>query len=220
MKLDVYNLNHNIVSKAELSDPVVLCDSAMTQALDYLRSSSFYSISHSKDRSEVSGSGIKPWRQKGTGNARAGSRRSPLWRGGGITFGPLSVDNHTKRIPSKLLKSSAVTALVNRIATGNVAITDEISVDKISTSNLYRTLGSFGLANGTLIICNASPEIVLSARNISGLTLKGHGVNALDILSARNIIISLDMLKSFFADIKTTETSTTKASKPATSKDK
>ncbi len=93
-----------------------LIQQAVTTALANRRAAT----AHTKDRSEVSGSGKKPWRQKGTGNARAGSIRSPLWRGGGVTFGPTNVRNYTKRLPQKMRQLALAMALSSKVKAHSV----------------------------------------------------------------------------------------------------
>ncbi len=141
------------------------------------------------DRSEVAGSGIKPWRQKGTGRARAGSRRSPIWRGGGITFGPTREQHFHKDIPSKKRTAALRSALAGKTAE-EVIIIKNIKLDKISTKQVKEILDKVGAIRNVLIITEEKNEILeKSIRNLADVMSKNwNDLNILNVLKAQKII--------------------------------
>lgn len=200
MKTQIFNQNYKAVSEINITSPSAIHNSGVTQAMHFLSASSYISVAHTKDRGDVSGSNIKPWKQKGTGNARAGSKRSPLWRGGGVTFGPLSTDNNLKRIPKKMLLLAKQAVLLDKIESGNVKIIDKLILPSISTKKAVDIINGFGLSGRTLIIADKTLENTMSLRNVSSVTYKSNDANALDISSYKNIIITLDQLKNIYSD--------------------
>jgi large subunit ribosomal protein L4 len=200
MKTQVFDQNLKAISEINITNPTAIHKSGVTQVMHYLSASSYLSVAHTKDRGEVSGSNIKPWKQKGTGNARAGSKRSPLWRGGGVTFGPLSTDNNLKRIPKKMLILAKQAAMLDKIESGKVKILDNLALLSVSTKNAVNIINGFGLSGRILIIADKTLENTMSLRNISSVTYKSNDANALDISSYKNIIITLNQLKSIFPE--------------------
>lgn len=200
MKTQIFNQNYKAVSEINITSPSAIHNSGVTQAMHFLSASSYISVAHTKDRGDVSGSNIKPWKQKGTGNARAGSKRSPLWRGGGVTFGPLSTDNNLKRIPKKMLLLAKQAVLLDKIESGNVKIIDKLILPSISTKKAVDIINGFSLSGRTLIIADKTLENTMSLRNVSSVTYKSNDANALDISSYKNIIITLDQLKNIYSD--------------------
>lgn len=124
-----------------------------------------------KTRAEVSGGGAKPWRQKGTGRARAGSNRSPLWRKGGVTFGPKPRD-YTWELPKKMRRLAMCTALSAKLADKEMVVLDELAVEEIKTRKIVQILKNLKL-NGriTLIPGQADDKLRLSGRNIKSLSI-------------------------------------------------
>jgi len=141
-------------------------------------------------RSEVSGGGKKPWKQKGTGRARAGSSRSPLWRHGGAVFGPKPFNNYTKRMPRKMRRLALRSALSTRVA-DLIGLT-EWKLDKPSTKTVANFLKAVGAHGKTLIILDAPNELVSrSARNLAGVTLILAGnLNVKDLLNHDKIVVT------------------------------
>lgn len=142
---------------------------------------------HTKNRGEVSGGGRKPWKQKGTGRARAGSTRSPLWRKGGTVFGPRSTRNYAVTLPAKLRSRALALALNLRAESKNIFTLDSLPTDG-KTKSLVPVLGD---AKGkTLLVLDAPAAAVSRAgRNLAGLTVKlAAQVNAQDVLAANRIV--------------------------------
>ncbi|MDD2767029.1 MAG: 50S ribosomal protein L4 [Candidatus Moranbacteria bacterium] len=125
-------------------------------------------IAHTKDRSERSGSGIKPWRQKGTGRARAGSAQSPLWRKGGVTFGPTKDRNFSKDTNQKMRQKAVMIALSEKIRSGKMIVVDELNYTEKKTKLFAETLKAFGITNRSLVLSLTGDERALTvmSRNI------------------------------------------------------
>jgi len=145
-----------------------------------------------KTRSEVSGGGKKPWRQKGTGRARAGSIRSPLWVGGGITFGP-KPRSFDKKIPKKVKKLALRSILTDKLNNENLIVLDNLKFDQPKTSQMVELLKNLELdgAKVVIVIAEKDANIYLSARNIPGVkTLLVEALNAYDLLNNDYVIIA------------------------------
>lgn len=125
-------------------------------------------IAHTKDRSERAGSGAKPWRQKGTGRARAGTKKSPLWRKGGITFGPNKNQNWSKNTNQKMRQKAVMIALSEKIRSGKMIIIDNLDYPEQKTKLFSATLSAIGITGKSLIFCLTGDERVSArmSRNI------------------------------------------------------
>src|SRR5690554_2027014 len=144
-----------------------------------------------KTRGEVSGGGKKPWRQKGTGRARHGSIRSPLWVGGGVTFGP-KPRTFDKKVPRKVKKLALRSILTHKLETGSLIVLDELKFDKPKTSQMVEVLRNLELygAKVVIVIPEKDKNVYLSARNIPGVkTLVVDALNAYDLLDNDYLII-------------------------------
>ena len=151
-----------------------------------------------KTRGEVSGGGAKPWRQKGTGRARAGSRTSPVWRGGGTVFGPLPRD-YSYNLPKKVKKLALKMALSARNQEGNLVIVDRIEFPEVKTKNFVKVMSNFQFNNCLVITDEIDEKVGLSARNAIGFkVLPVAGLNVYDILKYSKLMLlqsSLAMLE-------------------------
>ena len=141
-------------------------------------------------RALVRGGGAKPWRQKGTGRARAGSIRSPLWRGGGTTFGPLTKDWH-ERVPQKVRRIAFVSALSDKAADGQVRIVELEAFDAPRTQRLVKALGGWDAEGKVLFLTRAYEEnLFKSGRNVARLTIKKFSdASALDVLRHEVVVV-------------------------------
>jgi len=168
---------------------------------------------HTKDRSEVRGGGRKPWRQKGTGRARAGSSRSPIWKGGGVTFGPRKDKIFKKEIPSKIRRKALFMVLSEKVRKNLLILLDELKVSKPKTKEIVTILEKLPCNKNCLIISpNYDKSLFLSGRNIPKVaTIEARNLNALDVLSFKYLLISKDAVKTiketFLAGKKTEEES-------------
>jgi len=143
-----------------------------------------------KTRSEKRGTGAKPWRQKGTGRARAGTIRSPIWRGGGIVFGPKPRDYRTA-VPKRKRQQALKSALSVSLSAGKLLVVDSIECTEPKTRIIARMLNDLGVERKVLIvIAEPNREIYLAARNLaSARTVPVGSLNALDVLGAENVVI-------------------------------
>ncbi|MBU1136889.1 50S ribosomal protein L4 [Patescibacteria group bacterium] len=154
-------------------------------------------IAHTKDRSEVRGGGKKPWRQKGTGRARHGSIRSPIWRGGGITFGPTKDRNFSKKINKKMRRKALFMSLSSKVKDKEIVLIDKIELTEAKTKIMSQALNNLSskmekdFKKGTLIVLPSSDKkLSLASRNIQKIKLVGaDNLNLLDILSHRYLLI-------------------------------
>lgn len=144
-----------------------------------------------KTRGLVSGSGRKPWKQKGTGRARVGSIRSPLWKGGGTTFGPLPRD-YSYNIPKKKYRAAISSALTAKLNEGELVVVDEISLPEAKTKLLHERLTKLGLKGKTLIIVDVKDEkIERAAGNIPNVkVIQVNHLNLYDILYYKYLLIN------------------------------
>ncbi|MEX1052119.1 MAG: 50S ribosomal protein L4 [Patescibacteria group bacterium] len=154
------------------------------QALLARQASKRQGTSHVKTRSEVSGGGRKPWRQKGTGRARAGSNRSPLWVGGGITFGPRKERNYKVALPKKMSRQ-ALLQLINHLNDQNrVIVVKSLALTEAKTKAALKLLGSHNLIGKKTILVTEKiePELVMAARNLKGIkTVVASNLSILDL---------------------------------------
>ena len=154
-------------------------------------------ISHTKDRSEVRGGGAKPWRQKGTGRARHGSRRSPIWIGGGVTHGPTNERNFKKRLPKNIKKKALFIALSEKLRNDLIIIVDSFDINEIKTKKVIEMLNNLGIKESCLIVLpKIDSNMILSTRNIPKVnTIQAKDINCLDILSSKYLVIDKEGLK-------------------------
>lgn len=142
-----------------------------------------------KTRIEVTGGGIKPWRQKGTGRARAGSNTSSIWRGGGVAFGPKPRDYSTK-LNKKVKKMALAMAMSARYQEGNLVVLDDFSMDTIKTKDFVRVMNTLEIENGLIITSGCNENVNKSARNVNGYkVLPIEGLNVYDILLHKKLVI-------------------------------
>jgi large subunit ribosomal protein L4 len=142
-----------------------------------------------KARSMVRGGGSKPWRQKGTGRARAGTNRSPLWRGGGIVFGP-SPRDYDLALPKKVRKGALRSALSLKTKEGKIWILDNLEFEEIKTKRFVEFMKSFGFDNALVVLDRENINVERSARNVPGVkVLRVEGLNVYDILAHENLVL-------------------------------
>ncbi len=147
-----------------------------------------------KMRGEVSGGGKKPWRQKGTGRARHGSIRSPLWRGGGITFGPTSERNFKLNINKKMAKKAFLTAISGKVKDNELLILDEVKLSVPKTKEMAKIMANFPqIKSGVFVVSNKNEDIKKAGRNLAKLKIIGiDNLNILDILKYKFLILTKD----------------------------
>ena len=198
--IDVVDKSNKKLEVLELSDKifgskvnVFLLQQAVTMYLANQRKS----FAKVKTREEVRGGGKKPWRQKGTGRARAGSIRSPLWRGGGVTFGPIPKDWHYQ-LPKKIKKQALISSINAKINKGNIIVVDEISPASHKTKDMSAILKNLKINAEKVIIVADLPgaNLLRSGRNIRNLNIvRVEDVNAYDILVKDKLVFEKKALK-------------------------
>ena len=146
-----------------------------------------------KTRGLVSGGGRKPWRQKGTGRARVGSTRTPIWRGGGIVFGPLP-RSYSFKLSGKVQRGALRSALSLRASQGAVLVVSEFELEKPSTKRLREQLDELGATKRILLVdVKPNRELLLSARNLPGVEVRSvAGLHTYEVLAARHVFLSED----------------------------
>jgi len=164
---------------------------------------------HTKDRGEVRGGGRKPWRQKGTGRARVGSIRSPLWRGGGITFGPRKERNFEKKIPKKIRRKALLMVLSEKAKNNLLILLDDLKIEKPKTKllkelveNLRANIENFKKGSALIILPEMDKNLLLASKNISEiLTIQAKDLNVVDLLSFKYLILpekAIEVIKKTF----------------------
>lgn len=161
--------------------------------------------SETKTRSEVSGGGAKPFRQKGTGRARQGSIRSPHMTGGGVVFGP-HMRSYNKKLPKKMRRAAIRSALTAKLADGDIVVVESLAMDKISTKGMLAMLSAIGAPLGgriLIVVDEVSEVITKSLRNIDNVSLRlSPGVSVRDLLVSHKIIMTkaaIEMLQGVLA---------------------
>ncbi len=194
-----YNTTGKQVGDIELADSVFsenINEHAVHQVVTAQLAKIRQGTASTKTRSEVRGGGRKPWRQKGTGRARHGSIRSPLWVGGGIVFGPKPRE-YNKKVPRKVKKLALRSILTDKVNTGSLIVVEDLNFIEPKTKNMVELLKSLELdgAKVVVIIPDKDANIYLSARNIPGVkTLVVDALNAYDLLNNDYIIVAQEAI--------------------------
>ena len=213
MKTDVYNLEGKKVETLDLPESVFGLKwnpSLVHQVVESMRSNRRKGTAKAKGRGEVSGGGKKPWRQKGTGRARHGSIRSPIWVGGGVTHGPVLEKNYSRKINKKTKKKAFFMVLAKKNADGEMLVADEIVLSDAKTKaakkaleNLSRIKGfdSLNKKGAKIIVSPKDKKTLLAFRNMPGVkTMEARNMNALDALSVRYLIVGRDDILNLVKD--------------------
>jgi large subunit ribosomal protein L4 len=190
--LDIYNTNKEKVSQVELDKKIFsreVTPHLLHEVVKMQLASRRKGTASTKNRSRVRGGGTKPWRQKGTGRARAGTIRSPLWTGGGVVFGPLPRD-YSYRVNKKAKKAALRAALSSKLKEHKLFILDNFNLAEIKTKSFVTILDTLKIEEA-LIIDTANINLEKSARNISSVkVLRPEGLNVYDILKYDALIIT------------------------------
>lgn len=196
MKIKVFNQNKEAVKEIELPREIfeVEVNSDLIHQVVLVQSANRrQKIAKVKDRSEVRGGGKKPWRQKGTGRSRHGSIRSPLWKGGGVTFGPRSEKVLKKRIPKKMRIKALFMVLSAKAKENLVLVLDKLEFKKPKTKKMAEILNKLFLKDGSglVVLSKMDKNLILSIRNIAGVNpIQAKDLNVLDLLSCKYVLIS------------------------------
>ena len=189
---EVYNTDNKKVGEVELNDNLfglevkkyILHDIVKMQMANRRAGTA-----STKTRTEVRGGGAKPYRQKGTGRARAGTNRSPLWRGGGVIFGPKPRD-YSYKLPKKVRKLGLRMALSTRFSEDNMVILDGFDLADIKTKQFVEVMKKLDIENGLIVIPEKNENLEKSSRNVQGYkVIAAEGLNVYDILLHRRLVL-------------------------------
>ncbi len=198
-KISVLNLSGEKVKDLTLKDEVwniEVNEGVLAEAIINQRASLRQGTASTKTRAEVSGTGRKPWRQKGTGHARQGSKRSPQWPGGGIAFGPKPRD-YDKKMNKKVRRLAIKSALSTKFKEKNLIVLENFNLNSNKTKEFANTLKNLKALSKSLIITSEENEnLILAVRNNRNVTnLNVSGINVLDIMLNENLIIDETSVK-------------------------
>ncbi|MCR4690342.1 MAG: 50S ribosomal protein L4 [Lachnospiraceae bacterium] len=193
--VSVFNMEGKEVGSMELNDAIFgvevnehLVHMAVLQHLAAKRQGT----QKAKTRSEVSGGGRKPWRQKGTGHARQGSNRSPQWKGGGVVFAPTPRD-YSFKLNKKEKKAALKSALTSRVQENKLIVVDELKLDEIKTKNFANVMNNLKIEKGLVVLADNDTNVVLSARNMEKVnTTLASQINVYDIMNGGTIVLTKD----------------------------
>ena len=200
MEVDVRNTQGQVVEQAEISDLLFnapIYEALVHQALVRQRANARQGTHSTKTRAEARGGGRKPWRQKYTGRSRQGSIRSPLWRHGGVAFGP-KPRSYRQDIPVRMRRQALRSVLTSKLAEGDLIIIDSFGLEKPRTKDVITALQTLEVDAPALLV-TAEPEenLIRSARNVQRVkTLPARYMNVGDLLAHRKLVITLDAIRS------------------------
>lgn len=204
MEVNLYNQKAENIGKVELPDSVFAVpanNDLLHQIISSQMANKRQVLAHAKGRGEVRGGGKKPWQQKGTGKARHGSIRSPIWKGGGVTFGPTKEVNFKKKIGKKMARKALITALSEKIRSGGITIVDGIRLNAPKTKEVAGILKLFqeklGQTGSVLIMTpSLNRDLYRAAKNIQRIgIIEAKNLNLLEMLSYKNLMILKDAVK-------------------------
>lgn len=193
--VSVYNMEGKEVGKIDLNDAVFgvevnehLVHMAVVQQLANKRQGT----QKAKTRSEVSGGGRKPWRQKGTGHARQGSIRAPQWKGGGVVFAPVPRD-YSFKLNKKEKRAALKSALTSRVQENKLIVVEELKFDEIKTKNFKKVMDNLKVNKALVILGDKNENTVLSARNIPTIqTAYVDSINVYDVMNGGTLVLTKD----------------------------
>ncbi|MDO4439014.1 MAG: 50S ribosomal protein L4 [Eubacteriales bacterium] len=191
--VSVFNMQGNEVEKMELNDAVFgvevnenLVHMAVVAQLANMRQGT----QKAKTRSEVSGGGRKPWRQKGTGHARQGSIRAPQWVGGGVVFAPTPRD-YSVSMNKKEKRAALKSALTSRVEAGKLIVLDELKLENVKTKDFAAVLKALNLDKALVVLDSMDQNVILSARNIPSVkTTQINTLNVYDIMKYSTVVVT------------------------------
>ena len=193
--VSVYNMEGAEVGTMDLNDEIFgveikphLVHKAVVWHLANMRQGT----QKAKTRSEVSGGGRKPYRQKGTGHARQGSTRAPQWKGGGVVFAPVPRD-YSFKINKKEKRQALKSALTSKVQEEEIIVLDKLELEGVKTKEMVKVLENIKAGKSLIVIDGTDMNIVLSARNIPGVkTINADMINVYDIMNHKNLIVTKD----------------------------
>ncbi len=198
-KVAVYNMEGKEVDSIDLDDAIFgvevnehLVHMAVVQQLANKRQGT----QKAKTRSEVSGGGRKPWRQKGTGHARQGSTRAPQWKGGGVVFAPVP-RNYSFKMNKKEKRAALKSALTSRVQENKLIVIDELKLDEYKTKNFKAVIDNLKLTKAYVVLNENDEKVVISARNLPNVrTALTNTINVYDIMNGGTVVLTKDAVKT------------------------
>lgn len=198
-KVALYNVAGQQIGDIELSDAVFGIEPnrhVLFDAVQMQRASLRLGTHKVKGRSEVSGGGRKPWRQKGTGRARQGSIRAPQWKGGGVVFGP-TPRSYAYKLPKKVRRLAIKSALSSKVLDGEIIVLDQLTLAQPKTKDFVSILNNLKVDSKALVVsAGLEDNILLSSRNVPGIKyVAADGINVLDVLTYDKLIITKEAVQ-------------------------
>ena len=198
-KVSVYNIEGSQVGKIELNDSVFgveVNEHLVHMAVVAHLAAKRQGTQSAKTRSEVSGGGKKPWRQKGTGHARQGSTRAPQWTGGGVVFAP-KPRKYEIKLNKKERRLALKSALTSRVAENKIVVLDALNFDEIKTKNFKAVMDNLKVSKALVVMAEKNDNVVLSARNIPSVkTALTNTINVYDILKYDTLVVTKDAVNA------------------------
>ena len=195
----VFNMEGKEVGTLDLSDAVFgveVNEHLVHMAVVWQLANKRQGTQKAKTRSEVSGGGRKPWRQKGTGHARQGSTRSPQWTGGGVVFAPVPRD-YSFKLNKKEKRAALKSALTSRVQENKLIVVDELKFDEIKTKNFKQVMDNLKVSKGLVVINENDKNVVMSAKNMPTVnTTLTSTLNVYDVMKAGTVVLTKDAVKT------------------------
>ena len=197
--VSVYNMEGNQIGEMELSDAVFgveVNEHLLHMAVVNHLAAKRQGTQSAKTRSEVSGGGKKPWRQKGTGHARQGSTRAPQWTGGGVVFAPVPRD-YSFKMNKKEKRAALKSALTSRVQENKLIVIDELKFDEIKTKNFKAVMDNLKVNKAYVVLNENDEKVVKSARNLPNVqTALTNTINVYDVMKGGTVILTKDAVKT------------------------
>jgi len=201
-KVSVYNMEGKSVREQELVADryaIKVNPTLVHEVMVSAQANARKAVAHTKTRGEVSGGGKKPWKQKGTGRARHGSNRSPIWIGGGITFGPRSDRNFSMKVNKKLKRKALFMVLSDKVSSGHMMLVEAIKAENPKTKIMAELLNKLPVERSVLFVAaGPNPELMRMVRNLPHVKLVTfNSIGILDLLRYRTVIFEEEAFTAF-----------------------
>ena len=197
--VSVFNMEGNEVGTIELNDAIFgveINENLVHQAVVLQLANNRQGTQKAKTRSEVSGGGRKPWRQKGTGHARQGSTRAPQWTGGGVVFAPVPRD-YSFKMNKKEKKAALKSVLTSKVQESKIVVLDELKMDAIKTKDFVKVMSNLKVDNALVVTAAMDTNVIMSAKNIPGVaTSVASDINVYDVLNHTTLVVTKDAVAS------------------------
>lgn len=205
MKIDTYNQKGEVIGTVDLPEGIfgVKMNADLVHQVFVSQTANMRQVpAHTKDRSKVRGGGKKPWRQKGTGRARVGSIRSPLWRGGGVTGGPTNEKVYEKAIPTNMRRKALFMVLSQKAKENLLVVLDDMGMEKAKTKVMAGTIAKLPAAAASRLVAyaNVDKNVFLAVRNIKRTAAENvRNLNVVDLLNYKYLVTSKEGIKELEA---------------------